>query len=251
MEEEKVNDPAVLFYSADFLVGVMDMTMEERGQYITLLSYQHQKGHLSMETIRFLVGSVSEKVLAHFKIDEQGLYFNKRMEKEIGTRKDFVQSRRENGKKGGRPKTVNKPSGKPNGKPSGIATTNLMGNEDEDVNENINIYNNLITYIENTLGRNISSAEYDLITNWEDNEITRHAIKETALARATSLKYTERILETYKSKGLKTLADVEKYEKDFREKRNKKPTWFDKDIKEEPVSNEEQEELNELLREFK
>ena len=139
MEKEKMNDPAVLFYSADFLVGVIDMTMEERGQYITLLSYQHQKGHLSMETIRFLVGSVSEKVLAHFKIDDQGLYFNKRMDKEINARKGFVLSRRENGKKGGRPKKLDKPIGNPTGK----ATKNLMGNEDVDVNENINIDDNL------------------------------------------------------------------------------------------------------------
>ena len=248
MEKEKMNDPAVLFYSADFLVGVIDMTMEERGQYITLLSYQHQKGHLSMETIRFLVGSVSEKVLAHFKIDDQGLYFNKRMDKEINARKGFVLSRRENGKKGGRPKKLDKPIGNPTGK----ATKNLMGNEDVDVNENINIDDNLFNYIQKELNRTLSSSEIELVNTWEDNDITRHAIKETALARATSLKYTERILETYKSKGLKTLAEVERYEKDFREKKsNKKPTWFDKDIKEESASNEEQEELNELLREFK
>ena len=58
------------------------MTMEERGQYITLICYQHQKGHISLETIRLLVGNVSVKVLNHFKIDENGLYYNERMDKE-------------------------------------------------------------------------------------------------------------------------------------------------------------------------
>jgi len=32
--------PAFQFYAQDFLTGVMDMTMEERGLYITLLARQ-------------------------------------------------------------------------------------------------------------------------------------------------------------------------------------------------------------------
>ena len=43
------------------------MTMEERGQYITLLCYQHQRGHIKEETIRLLVGLPSVNVLNHFK----------------------------------------------------------------------------------------------------------------------------------------------------------------------------------------
>jgi len=48
-------DPAFLFYSSDFLSGITDLTMEERGQYITLLCLQHQKGSLSEKTIRLSV----------------------------------------------------------------------------------------------------------------------------------------------------------------------------------------------------
>ena len=58
-----MNDPAVLFYTSDFLTGVMDMTMEERGQYITLLCYQHQKGHIHEKTIKIVVGSCSDSVV--------------------------------------------------------------------------------------------------------------------------------------------------------------------------------------------
>ncbi len=130
--------------------------------------------------------------------------------------------------------------------------TNNKTHQDVDVNVNVYVNNNLFNYIQKELNRTLSSSEIELIKTWEDNEITRHAVKETALARATSLKYTERILQTYKSKGLKTLADVEKYEKDFQERKNgKKPTWFDKDIKMESTSNEERKELSELLKEFK
>lgn len=65
---------------------------------------QHQKGHLSEETIRFLVGSVSVMLKSKFLQDENGLWYNERLEKEISARVNFVNSRRTNGLKGGRPK---------------------------------------------------------------------------------------------------------------------------------------------------
>jgi hypothetical protein len=92
-------DPAFLFYSSDFLTGIIDLDMEERGQYITLLCLQHQKGHLSEKTIRFCVGCVSVNVLAKFDTDEDGLFYNKRLDAEIDNRAAFVDSRRKNGQK--------------------------------------------------------------------------------------------------------------------------------------------------------
>ncbi len=89
-------DPAVLFYTSDFLSGVMDLDMEERGQYITLLCAQHQKGHLSEKTIILLVGSCSESVLKKFKIDEDGLYFHPRMDIEIAKRLTYKGGRIKN-----------------------------------------------------------------------------------------------------------------------------------------------------------
>ena len=124
-------DPAVLFYTSDFLSGVMDLDMEERGQYITLLCAQHQKGHLSEKTIRLLVGSVSVSVLEKFTVDLHGLYYNQRMEEEISKRLNFIDSRVENGKKGGRPK-----------KPNENLMVNHMPNLPENENENRNINDN-------------------------------------------------------------------------------------------------------------
>ena len=138
-----MNDPAVLFYTSDFLTGVLDLTMEERGQYITLLCYQHQKGHFKEETIRLLVGNVSVNVLNKFEKDENGLLFNKRMDVEKDKRNSFVSSRKENGKKGGRPKKpLGKPLGKPSAKPLGKAKQNLPENDND--NDNENIYNNFL-----------------------------------------------------------------------------------------------------------
>lgn len=127
-------DPAVLFYTSDFLTGVTDLTMEERGQYITMLCLQHQKGRLSEKTIRLCVGSVSVDVMSKFQKDENGNFFSERMEREIQERIKFTESRRNNGRLGGRPK-IEKPIGYPNGKPNGKPTQNLP--EDENENENI------------------------------------------------------------------------------------------------------------------
>lgn len=99
-----MNDPAFLFYSSDFLSGVTDLTMEERGQYITLLCLQHQKGTLSEKTIRLTIGSVSGDVIKKFTQNEYGYFYNKRLQSEIEKRQKFTESRRNNGSLGGRPK---------------------------------------------------------------------------------------------------------------------------------------------------
>jgi hypothetical protein len=129
-------DPAILFYTGDFLNGCTCLTMEERGQYITLLCLQHQSGHLSEKTIRLSVGSVSVDVLKKFKQDNDGNYFNERMQLEIEKRLQFIETRIDNGSKGGRPKKPSaKPNGYPNGKPNGEPKNNLI--ENRNINDNI------------------------------------------------------------------------------------------------------------------
>lgn len=116
-------DPAFLFYSQDFYTGVATMSFEDRGKYISILCLMHQQGRMDEETIRFLVGSVSVTLKSKFEVDENGLWYNERLEEETEKRIKFTESRRLNGSKGGRPK----PSGYPNGKP----TDNHI--EDEDI----------------------------------------------------------------------------------------------------------------------
>lgn len=99
-------DPAFLFYSSDFLSGISDLTMEERGQYITMLCLQHQKGVLNEKTIRLNVGNVSVCVLEKFSKDPDGNFFNERLRQETEKRNKFTESRRNNGSNGGRPKSV-------------------------------------------------------------------------------------------------------------------------------------------------
>ena len=121
-------DPAILFYTGDFLNGCNCLTMEERGQYITLLCAQHQTGHLSEKTCRLLVGSVSVDVLKKFKQDSEGNYYNERMQVEIDKRLHFIETKKDNGKKGGRPKKANEK----------LNETYSLANENLPENENIN-----------------------------------------------------------------------------------------------------------------
>jgi len=129
-----MKSPAVLLYTSDFLTGVSNLTMEERGQYITLLCLQHQQGHLSKKIMNLAVGIINEDVLKKFEVDENGLFFQHRMEEEIAKREHYVGTRYENGYKGGRP-PKNKEE-KNNHMDNHM--DRHMGNHIEDVNDNIN-----------------------------------------------------------------------------------------------------------------
>ncbi len=133
-------DPAFLFYSQDFYTGVATLNWEERGKFISILCLMHQQGRMKEETIRFLVGSVSDNLKSKFGIDDKGFWFNKRLEEEADKRNKFTESRRNNGSSGGRPKKP-KPLAEPkqnlvvNHKPNLMGNETVNDNEDEILNE--------------------------------------------------------------------------------------------------------------------
>lgn len=47
-----MKDPAFLFYSKDWIEGTAEMMPEEKGVYIDLLAYQHQRGYLPSDSKR-------------------------------------------------------------------------------------------------------------------------------------------------------------------------------------------------------
>ena len=130
-----MKEPAFTFYTSDFLTGVANLTMKERGQYITLLCLQHQLGHLSIKTIKLNIKDISQDVLKKFKKDEEENYYNERLEFEINKREKYIQHQRENGKKGGRPKSQNKSESKTQIKPKKKPLENENGNDIDNDNK--------------------------------------------------------------------------------------------------------------------
>lgn len=87
-------DPAVLFYTSDFLTGTFTMSNEHTGMYIKLLCLQHQRGRLTERDMINVCLTYVEDVYCKFIKDEDGLYYNKRMEDETNRRRSFCESRR-------------------------------------------------------------------------------------------------------------------------------------------------------------
>jgi hypothetical protein len=65
-------DPAVLFYTQDFLVGTLTMTNEQVGKYIRLLCLQHQKGKLTLVDLKTKLNDEDIEVAERFQsvVDE-------------------------------------------------------------------------------------------------------------------------------------------------------------------------------------
>lgn len=87
-----MKDPAVLFYSQDFLTGTLLMTNEQKGKYITLLCLQHQNGKLSEKDMLKVCGEKDDDIWAKFTC-EDGFYYNGRMLIETNKRRKFTESR--------------------------------------------------------------------------------------------------------------------------------------------------------------
>lgn len=126
-----MKDPAFLFYSSDFLTGVTDLTMEERGQYITLLCIQHQKGRLTPKMIQIAAREASNDVLSKFCKDDQGNFYNERLEVEAKKRSEHAEKQRQRALKGWEKRKKEKK------KSDATADATALPLEDRDVNENI------------------------------------------------------------------------------------------------------------------
>src|ERR1035437_5384738 len=91
-----MKDPAFLFYPNDYIGGTMGMTFEEKGAYVELLMAQFNRGHMTSQVAGQVVGQIWDKIRNKFKVDNEELYYNERLDIEMNKRKTFVQSRYNN-----------------------------------------------------------------------------------------------------------------------------------------------------------
>lgn len=101
-------DPAVLFYTSDFLTGTILMNYEQKGKYITLLCIQHQHGIIDKNSFDLIVGN-DFMIKSKFLENTSGFY-NQRMLEEANKRREYCQSRSANklGKGGKHKKNISK-----------------------------------------------------------------------------------------------------------------------------------------------
>ena len=85
-------------------------------------------------------------------------------------------------------------------------------------------------------GFSLTPIETQIVMEWEDNELTRYAIKQAVLNHVFRIKYIEEILKRYKRDNIKTLQEAIERDENFKNKNAKTikediiPDWFDKDL---------------------
>lgn len=130
----------------------------------------------------------------------------------------------------------------------------LATNEKE--KKEINIYNNNIyELIEKNFGRTLSSIEFEMVSKWQDSELTRYAIKQAVLNGKFSIKYIQSILFSYEKENIKTVQQAQEREIQFKNRNANKnqmsqkedPFWFNQENKTETITKEEEEEINNIL----
>lgn len=226
-----MKSPAVLLYTSDFLVGTMFMNNEEVGKYIRLLCMQHQKGHLQEKDFYGICKKDDVKVIEKFVKDKEGKYFNKRMDIEISKRNEFSKSRSKNRK--GKPNKIREKQE--------YDMINISKSYEEHMdNENDNINDNI--YYTNKELNNIF-IEYLLLRKKLKAVNSKTAIKLLMnkldkFDDATKIKMIENSIQS----SWKSVYEIKDFNKDA-----ETPKWFDKEVKANKMSDEEEKELKKSL----
>ena len=112
---------------------------------------------------------------------------------------------------------------------------------------------NIYEVLEQTLGRTLSSIEYEKINKWLENyneEVIKYAIELSVNSNIVTFNYIEGIVKNWKSNKYNSLEQIKKAN-EKREEEKIVPNWLDKDIKKQELTKEEQEEIDKLFSEFK
>ncbi len=80
--------------------------------------------------------------------------------------------------------------------------------------------------LESELGKTLSPMEMEIVKAWKESnysdEVIKEAIKESVYNGVANLRYIDKILYNWSKEGVKTLEDVEKSRKNFRDKEKEK-----------------------------
>lgn len=81
--------------------------------------------------------------------------------------------------------------------------------------ENKNIYD----YLQEN-GFILTPIQYEVVSQWEDTELTRHAIKQAVLNNKFNINYIDKIIYSYKKDNIKSVQEAIEREEEFNNKRD-------------------------------
>lgn len=142
------------------------------------------------------------------------------------------------------------------GYPYGMDTSDSVTVTDTVSDTDIN-NNNIYSIIEENFGRTLAPLEFQEIKTWlEENiseELIIYATRIAVCNGACSVKYISTILENWKKKKITTLEQAKKDSEDYKKKKQGKtePEWLNKKIEANKATKEEQEEIENILKEFR
>ena len=91
-----MKSPSFNFYPDNFIGATTLFTNEQVGKYIRLLCLQFQEGRLTKQDMLTICGSYDKRVFSKFEIDDEGLYYNVRLEHEITKKANHSKKQKEN-----------------------------------------------------------------------------------------------------------------------------------------------------------
>ena len=74
-------------------------------------------------------------------------------------------------------------------------------------------------FLEQNFGRTLNSIEIEMIREWNDNELTRYAIKQAVLNGKYNVKYINTTLVNYKNNSITTVQQAQEEEKKFKSRK--------------------------------
>ena len=91
-----MRSPSFKFYPDNFIGATQLFTDAQVGKYMRLLCLQYQYGRLSKEDMLSVCKKYDKRIFDKFLIDENGLYYNKRLEHELTKSNKYSESRSKN-----------------------------------------------------------------------------------------------------------------------------------------------------------
>ena len=151
-----------------------------------------------------------------------------RMFKLVKPQLDANSKRKNDAKKGGRPKKkIIETIGKNYEKTTGFENKNQWISEKKPVdktikkpNVNVNVNNsssttttNILDFVEEEFGRTLSPTEIEKILSFKNEELVRYAVEESVLSNVRNLRYIETIMFELEREGIKTYEAAKKSER--------------------------------------